>query len=86
VGSVARAGKTKFERLRTVLIVNPHLISARDFQLDAGVMTASGQFLADRDLQIDGNLTVGFGGSTSTPRIPIRISGTLPDLLTVAGK
>jgi hypothetical protein len=49
-------------------------------------MTASGQFLADRDLQIDGNLTVGFGGSTSTPRIPIRISGTLPDLLTVAGK
>lgn len=85
-GSVSRAGSTKFDRLHTTLTINPRQISGRDVQISAGMMTASGQFVANREQQVNGNLTVGIQTSASSLQIPVRISGNLPDLTVTGGK
>ena len=83
-GAVVRGGSTKFDRLRANVTINPRLVSARDIQMTAGMVTANGQFLAGRDGVVDGNLTVTMQTSVSTIRTPVRVSGELPDLSAVS--
>lgn len=83
-GAVVRGGSTKFDRLRANVTINPRLVSARDIQMTAGMVTANGQFLAGRDGVVDGNLTVTMQASVSTIRTPVRVSGELPDLSAVS--
>lgn len=83
VGSVARSGATKFDRLHTTMTINPRQLSGQDVQMNAGMMTASGQFVAKREGQVDGELIVGIQTSASTLRVPVRVSGVLPDLVVV---
>lgn len=85
-GFVSRAGSTKFDRLRTMLTITPRQINGRDVLLSAGMMTASGQFVANREWQVNGNLTVGIQTSASSLQIPVRISGKLPELTVTGGK
>lgn len=85
VGSVARAGATKFDRLQAALIVNTRQISGRNIQMSAGMMTASGQFVVSHERQVESNLTVGIKTSASNLRVPVRVSGILPDLIAVSG-
>lgn len=79
-GAVVRGGSTKFDHLRASVTINPRQVSARDIQMTAGMVTASGQFQAGRDGVVDGTLTVTMQTSVSTIRTPVRVSGELPDL------
>jgi len=81
-GSVVRSGATKFDRLRAKLTISSGRTVGRDVELDAGMMTAAGQFVVGRDRLVDGSLTVGIKTSVSSLRVPVRISGVLPDLVT----
>ena len=85
-GSIVRSGSTRFDRLRVALNINPRQISGRDIRLEAGMMTATGQFVATRDRQVDGNLSVGIQTSVSSLQVPVRVSGVLPDLTAFGGK
>lgn len=84
-GSLVRVGSTKFERIQTTLMINPRQISGRDLQMSAGLMTASGQFVASRDGRVEANAMVSIHMSTLTRQVPVRISGVLPDLTVVGG-
>ena len=85
-GSVVRSGSTKFDRLRVSIAVNPRQVSGRNVLMDAGLVSASGQFVVSRERQVDGNLSVSMQTSASNLRLPVRISGTLPELSAVSGK
>jgi hypothetical protein len=85
VGSAVRTGSTKFERLKGHLMITSTQLSARDVQLDAGMMTAAGQFVVNRG-QVDGNIIVGIQTSVSSVRVPVRLSGVLPDITAVSTK
>ena len=85
-GAVSRASSTKFDHLRTTVTIKRHQIRGRNLQLSAGRMGASGQFVASRGQTIEGYLTVGIQTSVSTLRIPVRISGTLPNLVVTGSK
>jgi hypothetical protein len=85
-GAVIRSGSTKFDRLRTNMTINAQTVSGRELKLDAGVMTASGQFVANRERQVDGNLVVEVQSSVSGLRVPVRVSGTLPELTAFGSK
>lgn len=85
-GSIVRSGSTRFDRLRTAININPRQISGREIRLEAGMMTANGQFVATRERQVDGNLTVGIQTSVSSLQVPVRVSGVLPDLTAFGGK
>lgn len=78
--SEVRSGSTKFDRLRTNITINSGRIKGRDIQLDAGMMKATGQFVANSDRQVDAQLTVRIQTSVSSLRVPVRVSGVLPEL------
>jgi hypothetical protein len=78
--SEVRSGSTKFDRLRTTITINSGQVKGRDIRLDAGMMTATGQFVANSDRQVNANLTVGIRTSVSNVRVPVRVSGILPEL------
>jgi len=82
-GSVVRGGGTKFDRLTGQLTVSSRQISGRSMQLDAGMVVANGQFTAMPDLRVDAALTVTMQTSVAIQRLPVRVSGTLPDLSTM---
>lgn len=84
--SEVRAGSTKFDRLQSTLIVSPRQIVARNIKMDAGMMTATGQFIANRNGQVEGLMAVTMQTSVSSVRLPIRIYGYLPDLAATAQK
>jgi acetamidase/formamidase len=48
--------------------------------MDAGMVTAVGQFVSSREGQVDGNMAVTLQTSVSTVHAPVRVFGTLPDL------
>lgn len=80
-GSVVRSGATKFDHLHAKLTIGSGRIVGQDVRLDAGMMTAAGEFVAGRDRLVDSRLTVGIKTSVSSLRVPVRISGVLPDLV-----
>ncbi len=85
-GAVVRAGQTKFDRLRVSLAMKPKLLVGRNIQLDAGSLTAAGQFACDRQNVVDAALSVSVQSSVTTRRTPVRITGTLPELTTTFSK
>lgn len=48
--------------------------------MDAGMVTAAGQFVSGRDGQVEGNMVVTLQTSVASQHAPVRIFGTLPDL------
>lgn len=85
-GSVVRGGSTKFDHLSGQLAIGPRQFTGRAMQLDAGMMVASGQFSATPDQRVDAALTVTMQSSVAIQRLPVKVSGTLPDLLSVGGR
>ncbi len=81
-----RAGATKFDRLRATVSITPSEVTSRDLHMDAGMVSASGQFIAGRDGQVEGGMTVTLQSSVSSTTVPLRIFGILPDLTTVGRK
>lgn len=82
--SDVRGGATKFDWLRATLQLTPKQIVSRDVRMDAGMVTAAGQFVAERDGQLEGNMVVALQSSVARTNVPVRIFGVLPDL-TAAG-
>lgn len=78
--SEVRAGATRFDRLRSNISITPKQVAGRDVRMDAGMVTAAGQFVSSRDGQVEGNMAVTLQTSVSTVHAPVRIFGTLPDL------
>ena len=83
-GAPVRAGVTKFDRLAVRVNVDPRQVTGRDLVLNAGMFNATGQFLANRERQVDAALQVQMQTSVSTLSIPIRVGGTLPNLQAVS--
>ncbi|MBS1139682.1 MAG: hypothetical protein H6R13_1135 [Proteobacteria bacterium] len=78
--SDVRAGATKFDRLRSNITITPKQVAGRDVRMDAGMVTAVGQFVSSRDGLVEGNMAVTLQTSVSTVHAPVRVFGTLPDL------
>jgi hypothetical protein len=85
-GSVVRGGGTKFDRLTGKVVINPRQISGRAMQLDAGMVVANGQFSTTPDQRVDADLSVTMKTSVAIQRLPVRVSGTLPDLSTIGSR
>lgn len=83
--SEVRAGATKFDRLLATVNISPRQVTARDLRMDAGMVSATGQFAAGRDGEVEGGMTVTLQSSVNSMTVPLRIFGVLPDL-TVAGR
>jgi hypothetical protein len=79
-GGEVRAGSTKFDRLRSTINVTPKQVVGRDVRMDAGMVTAVGQFNSGRNGQVDGNMAVTLQTSVSSQNASVRVFGTLPDL------
>jgi hypothetical protein len=79
-GLEVRAGSTKFDRLRSNINVTPKQVTARDVRMDAGMMTAAGQFSSNRNGQVDGTMSVTLQTSVSSQNGLVRVYGILPDL------
>jgi hypothetical protein len=79
-GAPVRAGTTKFDRLTVKITIDPQRVVGRDISLHAGLFSATGQFSATRDRQVDGNLVVTMSGSAEVRTLPVKVSGTLPNL------
>lgn len=79
-GSPVRAGTTRFDRLAVKMTIDPRQVVGRDLSMNAGLFTATGQFVATRDRQVDSNLMVTMQTSASVRTLPIKVSGTLPNL------
>lgn len=84
--SDVRGGATKFDWLRSTLSVTPKQIVSRDVRMDAGMLTATGQFVAERDGPLEGSGAVVLQSSVARANVPLRIHGTLPDLTAVGHK
>lgn len=78
--SEVRAGATKFDRLRSTINITPKQIVGRDLRMDAGMVTAAGQFVSGRNGQVDGNMAVTLQTSVAIQNAQVHIFGTLPDL------
>jgi len=85
-GFIVRSGSTKFDRLRTSLTIDPKQIFGRNLQMSAGMLNASGQFVAGRGRGLDANLLVTMQTSVTTVRSSVRVTGELPNLIAVSGK
>ncbi|MDP3539704.1 MAG: AsmA-like C-terminal region-containing protein [Azonexus sp.] len=86
VGSIVRSGATKFDRLHAAISINQGQIKGQDVRMDAGMMTATGQFAANSERLVEANLTVGIQTSVSSLRVPVRVSGVLPELTAYGSK
>jgi hypothetical protein len=84
-GSTVRGGATKFERLTGTLNITEGKVLGRVTQLDAGMMLANGQFSV-MDQRVEAAMTVTMQTSVSTQRLPVRVSGVIPDLSSMAGR
>ncbi len=83
-GVPVRAGLTRFDRLNTTVTLNGGQFSASDLNLDAGIMTASGYVRSLPEGAIESVLTVSLQAAASRIRVPVRVSGNLPDLIAVS--
>lgn len=83
-GAPVRAGTTRFDRLAVKMTIDPRQVVGRDLSMNAELFAATGQFLVTRDRQVDSNLTVTMQGSAAPRTVPIKISGTLPNLQAVS--
>lgn len=84
--SDVRGGATKFDWLRLSVSVTPKQVISKDIRMDAGMLTATGQFSAERDGRVEGNMAVTLQSSVSKTNVPVRIYGTLPDLTVIGRK
>ncbi|MBK7898405.1 MAG: hypothetical protein IPJ99_03370 [Betaproteobacteria bacterium] len=85
-GRSTRSGQTKFDTLKGFLRFGGGQVSGSDFKLTAGLMSAEGQFTVGAGGKVTGATTVAIQSTVSTVRVPVRISGELPDLTAAAGR
>lgn len=79
-GSTVRSGSTRFDRLNVKLSVEPARVVGRDLSLSAGQFSAAGHFVSNRERQVDSSLNVTMQTSVSSLTLPVKVTGTLPNL------
>jgi hypothetical protein len=79
-GSMVRSGSTRFDRLNVKVAVEPARVVGRDLSLNAGMFSATGHFVSNRERQVDSSLLVTMQTSVSSLTLPVRVSGVLPNL------
>lgn len=84
-GAVVRSGATRFDSLTARLDIGGGRVSVRGIELDAGLMTAKGRLVVEADGRMDGVLSVQARSSVSRVVVPARLSGTLGEMMVVAG-
>jgi hypothetical protein len=85
-GATVRSGTTRFDTLVANLLIDPKNILFRDIRLEAGAISATGQVAAERDGNVDGRLVMSAQTSAATVRVPLAVSGRLPELTLSAGR
>jgi len=85
-GATVRAGTTRFDTLEANLLVDPKNILFLDIRLEAGAISAAGQLAAERDGNVDGRLVMTAQTSAATVKVPLVVSGRLPELTLTAGR
>lgn len=85
-GAVVRSGSTGFDSFQAVVAVDARGVSIRDIRLDAGLLSASGQLRVVAGGEVAGGLIGQARTSVSTTRVPLTISGRLPDLTLTAAR
>lgn len=85
-GQAVRSGNTKFDSLKGILRLNSKQFSGSEMQMNAGLLTAEGSFVASRGGEVDGTFVVNIRSSVSSLRTPVRIVGQLPSLVAEAGR
>jgi len=78
--SEVRGGLTKFDRLRSTINISPGRVVGREIRMDAGMVTAAGQFNSARNGEVEANMSVTMQTSVSSQNASVRVFGTLPDL------
>ena len=78
--SEVRAGSTKFDRLRSTINITPKQVLGRDVKMDAGMVTAAGQFNSPRNGEVEASMMVTMQTSVATQNASVRIYGVLPNL------
>lgn len=78
--SEVRAGSTKFDRLRSMINITPKQVLGRDVKMDAGMVTAAGQFNSPRNGEVEASMMVTMQTSVATQNASVRIYGVLPNL------
>ena len=78
--SEVRAGSTKFDRLRSTITITPKQVLGRDVKMDAGMVTAVGQFSSARNGEVEGSMAVTMQTSVASQNASVRIYGVLPNL------
>jgi hypothetical protein len=79
-GSMVRSGSTRFDRLNVKVSVEPARVVGRELSLNAGMFSATGHFVANRERQVDSSLLVTMQTSVSSLTLPVKVSGVLPSL------
>jgi len=85
-GAVVRSGVTRFDKMGAELAIDAKGVSMRNIGLDAGLMTASGQLQVVPGGLVDGRLVLLARSSVATTRVPLVLSGQLPNLTVSADK
>lgn len=85
-GQEVRGGSTKFDRLRASVTITPHQVVGRDVLMSAGMVGASGQFVAAAERPVDGSLVVTMQTSVASMRTPVRVGGPLSSLVAISSR
>lgn len=86
VGQGAAGGATRFDSLRARLDISPQAVRGEEVRMEAGLIAAKGRFIAHPAGRVDGAFDLGIRGSAGAIHIPIRVGGTLPNLVVTASR
>ena len=78
-GSVVRAGSTRFDQLTARVSADASGIALNELQLDAGALNAGGALRHTPDGRLEGRLTIQVRSSVAAIKVPVRVSGVLPN-------
>lgn len=84
-GATVRAGSTRFDRMQARCEIDAGRVSVRNISLSAGAMSATGQLTAGQGGAVEGGLTAAVSTSVTTLRLPLKLTGRLPDLTLLTG-
>jgi len=86
INGVVRGGLTKFDSMKADLVINARQVSGKNVQIDSGMVTANGQFLAGSDKSVEAEMQMKIQGTAAPIRSVLRVYGKLPVLQTVMEK
>ena len=78
-GAVVRGGSTRFDQLSARVSADASGVALNELQLDAGALNAGGALHHTPDGRLEGRLTIQVRSSVAAIKVPVRVSGVLPN-------